>query len=115
MIYSTLRALGKSLPSWTFVFIEPLIWNIGPLPLWLLTTTFSTFSKITLMMSSFEFPYPLLLHIFPLNILHVSHQMSNIHLLNHHRRLASIDKSVIQPGHKLAHLSPRVSNNSRSI
>src|SRR5688572_27699893 len=45
----------------------------------------------------------------------MGHQTSNIHLFDHHCRSASINKSVIEPGHKLAHLGPQVSNNSRSI
>src|SRR5688572_26156089 len=112
---STLWTWWKISYHWTLVLVEPLVWNIGPLPLWLLTTISSTLREVTFTSSSLEFTHSLLFHILPLNFLHMSHQSSNVHLRVQHSRPTRILKSFIQPGHKLAHLGPRISNDGRSI
>src|SRR5687767_10346975 len=63
----------------TFVLVEPLVWDIGPFPLWLLTTISSTLREVTFTSIPLKFTHSLLLHILSFNFLHVSYQPSNIH------------------------------------
>src|SRR5687767_9627394 len=100
VVSTTFRTWRKMLHHRTLVLVEPWIRNIGPLPLWLLTTTTSTFGEITFTSSPLKLTHFLLLHILPFYLLHMSHQSSNVHLRVQHSRSARILKSVIQPGHK---------------
>src|SRR5687767_15445423 len=98
VVSTTLRTWWKMPHHRTLVLVELWIRNIGPLPLWLLTTTTSTLGEITFTSSPLKFTHSLFLHILPFYLLHVSHQSSNVHLRVQHSRSASILESIIQPG-----------------